>query len=265
MSSPIVSWYEDQGDEPGRLLSGRGRLEAARTKELVERHVPKGSLSVLEVGGGGGYYASWLAGLGHHVAMLDPVPLHVEHARREAGEPPAFEARVGDARDLPYADETFDVVMLLGPLYHLRQSQDRLLALREARRVSKPSGFVFAAAISRYALPGDGIRNGWIDDDDTERSVEHVLAQGATGAIGRGFLALSYFHRADDLREEVACAGLSVEAIYGIEGPAFLVADIDDKWADPAARERLLWAARLVEREPGLQEVSGHLLAVARV
>jgi ubiquinone/menaquinone biosynthesis C-methylase UbiE len=88
--------------------------------------------------------------------MLDPVPLHVEHARREAGEPPAFETRVGDARDLPYADETFDVVMLLGPLYHLRQSQDRLLALREARRVSKPSGFVFAAAISRYALPGDG-------------------------------------------------------------------------------------------------------------
>src|SRR4051794_3367156 len=206
----MVSWYESQGDEPERLLSGRGRLEAARTKELVERHLRGGSLSVVDVGGGGGYYASWLTGLGHHVAMIDPVPLHVERARMKAGEPLAFEARVGDARDLPFGDQTFDVVLLLGPLYHLLQPQDRLLALREARRVSKPGGYVFAAAISRYALPGDGIRNGWIDSEDIERSVEHVLAHGSADSFGHGFLAVSYFHRAD-LREEVTCAGLAVE------------------------------------------------------
>src|SRR5437763_2898573 len=130
LSNSMLSWYEEQGDEPGRLLSGRGRLEAARTKELIERYVPQGSLSVLDVGGGAGYYTSWLAGLGHRVAMLDPVPSHVELARIEAGKPPAFEAQVGDARDLPFDDATFDIVLLLGPLYHLLASQDRLLALR---------------------------------------------------------------------------------------------------------------------------------------
>jgi SAM-dependent methyltransferase len=231
---------------------------------LVERHLSAGSLSVLDVGGGSGYYASWLAGLGHHVVMLDPVPLHVDRARTEAGEPPSFQAQVGDARDLPFDDATFDAVLLLGPLYHLLESQDRLLALREARRVSRPGGSVFAAAISRYALPGDGIRNGWIDGKEKERSVEHVIAHGLTAADDQGFLAMSYCHRADELHNEVVSAELSVEAVYGIEGPAFLVADIDAKWADPATRERLLWAARLVELEPGLQEISGHLLAVAR-
>jgi SAM-dependent methyltransferase len=253
------------GDEPGRLLSGRGLLEAARTKELIERHLPAGALCVLDVGGGGGYYASWLAGRGHRVEMLDLVPGHVERARITAGEPPVFEARVGDARHLPFDEGTFDVVLLLGPLYHLQESHDRLLALREARRVSKAGGYVFAAAISRYALPGDGIRNGWIEDENKERAVEHVIDHGSTPALDQGwFLTMSYCHRADGLREEVALADLSVEAVYGIEGPGFLIADIDAKWADPGTRDRLLWAARLIESEPGLQEISGHLLAVAR-
>jgi SAM-dependent methyltransferase len=265
VTGAIVSWYEDQGGEPDRLRSGRGLIEAARTKELVERHLPDGVLSILDVGGGGGYYASWLAGVGHQVVMLDPVPLHVEHARAEAGEPPTFHAQVGDARELPFDDGTFDAVLLLGPLYHLPESRDRLRALGEARRVSKPGGMVFAAAISRYALPGDGIRNGWIDHEEKERSVEHVIAHGSTAAVDTGwFLSMSYCHRADELRDEAAAAGLSVEAVYGIEGPGFLVADIDTKWADAGTRERLLWAARLLEREPGLQEISGHLLAVAR-
>ena len=264
MTSPIVSWYEALGDEPHRLLSGRGLIEAARTKELVDRHLPPGSLAVLDVGGGAGYYAAWLADAGHQVAMLDPVPLHIERARVEAGEPPAFQAQIGDARELPFADMTFDAVLLLGPLYHLLAAQDRLLALREARRVSKPGGIVFAAAISRHALAGDGIRNGWLDDEAKERSVEHVIAHGLTDPAHQGFLSMSYCHRADELRDEVASAELSVEAVYGIEGPAFLVADIDGKWADPATRERLLWAARLSELEPGVQEISGHLLAVGR-
>jgi SAM-dependent methyltransferase len=263
--SPIVSWYETQRGEPDRLLSGRGRLEGARTKELIARHLPAGSLSILDVGGGAGYYASWLAGLGHRVVLLDSVPLHVDRARIEAGEPPAFQAQVGDARELPFNDGAFDAVLLLGPLYHLLELQDRLLALREARRVSKRGGSVFAAAISRYALPGDGIRNGWIDGEEKERSVEHVIAHGLTAELDQGwFLTMCYCHRADELRAELGSAELAVEAVYGIEGPAFLVADIDEKWADPATRESLLWAARLVEREPGLQEISGHLLAVAR-
>ena len=265
MRNPIVSWYETQAGEPDRLLSGRGLLEGARTKELIARHLPAGSLSILDVGGGAGYYAAWLAELGHHVAMLDPVRLHVDRACIEAGEPPVFHAQVGDARELPFDEATFDAVLLLGPLYHLLESHDRLLALREARRVSKRGGCVFAAAISRYALPGDGIRNGWIDGEERERSVEHVIAHGSVAALDQGwFLTMSYCHRADELRAEVGSAGLAVEEVYGIEGPAFLVADIDGKGVDPATRERLLWAARLVEREPGLQEISGHLLAVAR-
>ena len=80
----------------------------------------------------------------------------VQQARQQAGEPPGFEATVGDARDLAEPDESADAVLLLGPLYHLPARDDRMKALAEAHRVLRPGGFLAAAAISRYTflLPG---------------------------------------------------------------------------------------------------------------
>jgi ubiquinone/menaquinone biosynthesis C-methylase UbiE len=104
---------------------------------------------VLDVGGGPGNYATWLAEDGYEVKLIDATPELVEQARRRAGEPPAFEAAVGDARDLAEPDESADAVLLLGPLYHLPARDNRMKALAEARRVLRPGGLVAAAAISR--------------------------------------------------------------------------------------------------------------------
>mgnify|MGYP003694160235 CR=1 FL=1 len=153
--------YYNRGIEAGRLFRSHGLIEFARTQEIILRHLPSPPCTVLDVGGGPGAYACWLASLGHRVILVDAVPLHVEQARAaSARQPhaPVSDCRQGDARHLDAADATARAVLLLGPLYHLTERPDRLRALREARRVLEPGGLLFAAAVSRYAslLSGRG-------------------------------------------------------------------------------------------------------------
>jgi 2-polyprenyl-3-methyl-5-hydroxy-6-metoxy-1,4-benzoquinol methylase len=124
-----------QIDESKRLSSGAGELEQIRTKELIERASPKNRSVIVDVGGAAGVYSLWLARQGHEVHLIDPVPDHVARAQA-ASEGQAMHrlsgCEVGDARDLRRPDASADVVLMLGPLYHLTERGDRLRALREA-------------------------------------------------------------------------------------------------------------------------------------
>jgi len=74
----------------------------------------------------------------------------------------------------------------------------------------------------------------------------------------------AYFHRPEELQDEVRSAGFELVGVYGIEGPARTFADFEERWADPRRRAGMLRIAALVEAEPSLLGLSGHLLAVAR-
>jgi SAM-dependent methyltransferase len=259
-SDKIVAYYE-QGVERDRLLRGAGRLELARTQEILRRHLPPPPASVLDVGGAVGVYAEWLASEGYAVHLVDLVPDHVERARSRGG----FTATVGDARALPAAEASFDAVLLFGPLYHLLDPGGRVLALREAARVSR--GLVAAAYISRWAPMLDGLQQGWIYDEVRAARVEEVIGDGRVRLpddVGAGFGAIGYFHRPDEIRDEVAAAGFELVDLVGVEGPGCWLADIDARWEDPDARHIIMRMARVVEREPALMCMSQHLLAVAR-
>src|SRR5262245_49803419 len=126
--------YYARGEERGRLASRQGRLELTRTLELLERVLPPPPADVLDVGGGPGRYASLLADRGYRVRLVDAVALHVEQASADG----RVEAVLGDARALDEPDGSYGAVLLLGPLYHLTERADRVLALSEARRVVRP-------------------------------------------------------------------------------------------------------------------------------
>src|SRR5262245_46644010 len=145
--------YYDKGREASRLHCGTGLLEFARTQEILRRHLPQPPGFVLDVGGASGVHAAWLARDGYSVHVVDPIELHVEQARAAAAAQPSapFTAAAGDARALDQQQAAADAVLLLGPLYHLTTLEDRLTALREARRVARPGGLIFVAAISRFA------------------------------------------------------------------------------------------------------------------
>jgi len=267
-SDEILGYYA-LGLEQGRLDEDYFPLERARTQELVLRHLAPAPGVVLDVGGGAGAYAFWLAGAGYEVHLLDPVALHVEQAlavssARASGR--LASARTGDARSLPFADSSADAVLMLGPLYHLTERADRLLALEEALRVLRPGGLVFAAAISRFASLIDGLRGALFDDAAFVPVVERDLADGQhrndTGDAR--YFTTAFFHHPAELAEEVAASGLALVDLFAIEGAAATLPDFARRWADPASRERLLSLLRAVENEPTLLGVSPHLLAVAR-
>jgi ubiquinone/menaquinone biosynthesis C-methylase UbiE len=108
MTTSLLTFLEhDMGhDEGTRLTRTRhGRME------LLARYLPAPPARILDVGGGTGVHAIWLAERGYEVHLIDPVPLHVERARVYN----RFTVAEGDARDLAQPDCSADVVLLLGP------------------------------------------------------------------------------------------------------------------------------------------------------
>ena len=255
-----MSAYYAAGEEQGRL-TGWGRLELVRTQELLARHLPPPPAVVLDVGGGPGAYAGWLAGRGHRVHLLDPIGLHVE----QAAALPLASARVGDARALRFADAGADAVLLLGPLYHLQDAEALRLALREARRVLRPGGVLAAAGISRFASTLDGLYRGFLSDPGFERIVEQDLRDGRHANPERrsDWFTTAYLHLPDELRDEVAAAGFGVAACVGVEGPGAFLPDVDAWLDDPQRRDVLLRAIRRVEAHPSLLGASPHILVIA--
>ncbi len=78
------------------------------------------------------------------------------------------------------------------------------------------------------------------------------------------YFTTAYFHRPDELGNEVSGAGLDVTGIYGVEGPGWILPDVSERMADPGRRASLLDVARRLEVEPAMVGASAHLLAIAR-
>ncbi|MEV0993928.1 class I SAM-dependent methyltransferase [Nonomuraea sp. NPDC050202] len=255
---PAVMGYYARGGELTRLRQGRGRLEYWRTRDVLRRVLPPAPARVLDVGGGTGVHAEWLAAEGYDVELVDPVPLHVE----EAAKLPGVIARQGDARALPVPDGQADAVLLLGPLYHLPERADRLRALSEARRAARPGGLVAAAVISRYAALHDSVYHGYLLREGRQAAEYEALETGLLISSKEGGFR-GYGHDIDEILTEFTEAGLPEPRRYGLEGAFWLYGDVDDWLDDDDRRELLLDAARRLECEPSLLGVSGHLLAVS--
>ncbi len=261
VTSEIIDFYTDTYQESDRLQRRpQARLEWARTVELLHANLPAAPARILDVGGATGVYARELTRAGYRVRLLDLVPAHVAQAR--AGDPPV-EAEVADARDLPERDGGYDATLLMGPLYHLLQRADRLRALAEAARVTRPGGPVLAAAISRFAGPLDFASTGrWHAGIAEEARRLH------TDGVNDPTLGFTqaYFHRVGELRDELRAAGLTDVQVHGVEGPAWPAAEAA---AGSAAADAFfagaLEVARIYSAEPDLVATSAHLLAVGTV
>lgn len=265
---PTIAEFYNQAAEEDRLQQGAFLLEALRTRELIQRYAPPPPAEAADIGGGAGAYALWLADVGYTVHLVDATPRLVEEARRRsaARSRGLASCAVGDARSTTFADGSADMVLLLGPLYHLTAAADRRRALSEAARILKPGGRLFAAGISRWASALDGLARDRFRDDRFAAIVDQDLRDGQhrnpTGQLD--YFTTAYFHRPEELRAEVTESGLDVDGLFGIEGPGWILPDLDARLTDARRRADLLRVASICESEPSLLGMSPHLLVVAR-
>jgi SAM-dependent methyltransferase len=265
---PAIADFYERTAEEARLQQGPFQLEEARTRELIHRFAPPPPATVLDVGGAAGAYSLWLAAAGYTVHLMDAAPRLVAEAERRSGlaERPLASCRIGDARALDVPDATTDIVLLLGPLYHLTDASDRARALGEVSRVLKPGSWLFAAAISRYASALDGLARDLLDDPEFERIVQRDLKDGQhrNPTERMDYFTTAYFHRPEELANEIQDAGLTLQGVYGIEGPGWILPDIAERMADPQRRKALLRVAEMLETESAVVGTSAHLLGVAQ-
>lgn len=267
-SEQIRDFYEKY-DEANRLATSVFQLEFARTQKILQRHLPAPPAAILDIGGGPGVYSCWLAQLGYEVHLLDPVASHLEHAKQLSAKQaahPIASFTLGDARQLQFPNKSADVVVMLGPLYHLLERQDRLMALKEAHRVLRQGGQLFAAVISRFASALDGLFQGLLNDPQFAKIVAQDLVDGKHRNPTKNifYFTDAYFHCVEELATELAEAGFYYEKTLAIEGPGGWLQNFDDWWNDAGRCERLLNLMRKLESEPSLMGASAHVMGIAR-
>jgi ubiquinone/menaquinone biosynthesis C-methylase UbiE len=269
-SKRSIEQYYAEFPEEERLWSGMGLLELERTKRMLERFMPSPPAVVLDVGGGTGPYSFWLAELGYETHLIDRSERLVQQCRDrvQANAHPRSprSVEVGDARSLAWRDSSSDAVLMLGPLYHLVERADRVKAIREAHRILRSGGYLFAATISRFASFIAALCEGRLNDKTFVPIVEADLRSGhhRNPTDNISFFTDAFFHRNAEIRGELEEGGFSIASQIPIEGLGCVVRDIEAVWADPTSKEALL---NLVAQTDMIDETSGvsfHIMTVGR-
>ena len=270
----IYDFYNN-GAEIGRLERGLGIVEFHRTKEILSRYIDSGKV-IYDIGGGIGMYAAWLAKKGNEVHLIELAESAVEYAKANMMQDCRFIAETGNALQVNRPDESADVVLLMGPQYHLRDREDRLQSLRESLRVLKKGGLLVAAGISKFSsmtwalsVYGEKKNANLVEFLDDPVFFNMIKGEMTTGDHIRPkeypkFIAESYFTTAEEMKSEIAEVGFAVEKAIAVEGCIWFTPHRDEKWEDEASRERLLDIVRMTESEPEMMGMSPHFLVLAR-
>jgi len=248
----------------------RHRMEFAVTFRALAEHLPppgdgNSPVRVLDCGGGPGRYAIALAQRGYAVTLFDLSANELALARERAQAAGVTFAGVeqGTALDLSrFPDESFDVVLLMGPLYHLLEETERRQALAEVYRVVKPGGMVWAAFITRYAAHRDAAArdpNFPLAEPEVDRRLLETgqLPPGPEG----GFVA--YLAHPTEVGPLCRSVGLDVETTLGVEGVVSMI-EGGINALEGAAWDYWVNLNYTLASDPSIHGVVEHLLAICR-
>lgn len=241
-------------------------MEFAITMRALAEYLPRTPQTVLDVGGGPGRYALALASLGHWVTLLDLSQGNLALAHQKAEEGGIFLEQVvhGNALDLStFPSETFDAVLLLGPLYHLLTEPERQQAVREAWRVLSPGGLIFAAFITRYAAFRSLARLAPAKLLERRAAWEAFLQTGVYhGGQEIGFTN-AYFAHPDEIKPLMQGVGFESLDLLACEG---ILADNEEQVNQLTGEAWQAWVDLnyQLSKDPSLYGAVYHLLYVGR-
>ena len=268
MDRTRIKEFYAHGLESDRLETEVFKLEGIRTKEIIERYLHSNNLEILDIGGGAGYYSFWLQEKGHNVTLLDLSSENIELSKMRS-ETTGISLKnyiTGDATELQFLDEQFDMILLFGPLYHLTERVERIRALTEAKRVLKPGGFLLAAVISRYASLIDGFQRDLVLDDCFFSLLIDDLKTGIhlNKTDNLEYFTTAYFHTIEEVIDEVKESGFEFQKLVPVESFGWIAGDLSKKSNSASYTQKLLGVIEMVEQDKELLAISPHIIAVAR-
>lgn len=251
--------YYQSFDEEGRLCSRYGMVEYFTTMQYIKRFLKPG-IQVLEIGAGTGRYSHALAWKGYSVDAVELIKHNIDvfQSKTTKGEPVTIQQ--GDATDLSdFPDNRYDLTLLLGPMYHLFTAEDKQKALREAVRVTKHGGILFAAyCMSDPALLSMGFIKGKIQSLLTEGLVDPTTFE--TFSRPEDLFTLYRKEEIDQLREQLDVTQLFFLAT---DGPSHFIRDVIDQMDDETYRLYLQYHLATCERAD-MAGCSHHTLDIFR-
>jgi len=260
----IIDFYNKNAETEHNRLD-RHQLEYDLTWRFLEQHLPdKGA--ILEIGAATGRYTLHLAERGYTITAVDLSSVQLDYATKritEAGLEGSVEFLVADVRDLSMVTKTdYDVVLLMGPLYHLVEKADREKALQQVYDHMKPGGIIFSSFISRFGILGDLIKNmpDWIK---RQREVVSVLMRGRDSEEYPPGGFRGYFAEVSEIEPLHEGVGFGMIELVGVE-PAISADDESYNKLDEELRE--LWLDLLQEVSANVSTIgaSRHLLFIGR-
>jgi ubiquinone/menaquinone biosynthesis C-methylase UbiE len=267
MDNNRIKEYYNTEIEKNRLGLDHFKLEGIRTKEIISRYLRGTNLNIIDIGGGAGFYSFWLQTSGHHVSLVDLSPKNIELANEEADRSGVNleSCFTGDATQLAFPDNRFDIALLMGPLYHLTQRQARLNALREAKRVLKPGGILIAACISRYASLMDGFRRDLIKDDVFEKILLADLKNGIhiNDTQNEEYFTTAFFHTPAEIKDEISESGLIFKKLIAVESAGWVIDNPGEKLKNGHYLNKISKIIELVESNEDLIAMSPHIIGIA--
>lgn len=168
----LNNFYNEDCAEDTRLESQHGQVEFLTTIKYIEKYL-KPETKILEIGAGTGRYSLYYANKGYDVTAIEYVQHNIDILKSKIKDNMNIVAEQGDAVDLSgFENNTFDVTLVLGPLYHLYEDKDINKAIEEAIRVTKKDGIIAIAYLTSdsimidWSLMGDHLINGYPNDFD---------------------------------------------------------------------------------------------------
>ena len=248
-------------DEDGRLSKKHGSVEFLTTMRYIGKYIKPGD-RVLEVGAGTGRYSHALARQGYTVDAVELIGHNIDVFQNNTQPGENISITQGNALDLSaFSDNTYDITLLLGPLYHLYTKEDKRQALREAIRVTRPGGVIFAAyVISDGCLLDEGFLRGNIN---VAEYVKTGLLDGETFAAKSEPKDLFELVRKEDVDELMRDFPTTRLHYVASDGCALLLRDAIDAMDDDAFALYLNYHFATCERAD-LLGITSHALDVFR-
>lgn len=244
-------------NENARLSSKSARVEFINTVKFVEKYLKSGD-RILDIGAGAGEYSIYFANKGFDVDALELSNQNIRDfkAKMKPEMKPEMKLTLtqGNALDLSmYEDETYDIVLLMGPLYHLKDDKDKKKAIEEAKRVCKKEGIIAFAFITHDMI------------FMTELSYnDHYFA---TGDYDHETMRLNdfpfVFKTVEESRRLLEECGIVIKHAVAVDGPSELMADKINAMNDEEYRQYLKYVDMICEK-PDMLGMSNHLLYIGK-